>query len=774
MIINSFRHAFRYLFKNRLFTGVNFIGFLVGFTASFYLASYIYHESTFDSYHTEVENTFRLISTQQNGENGTLQSAKNFLPVAELITDVPEILGVTRVQVDPEVTVSRGEDVFVEKNFVWADENLFDFFNVEFLQGSPDRALTDPSSVVLTAHTARKIFGVENPMGQLITRDSLELKVTGVIKDFPSQTHFSPDMMAALVTHRDLDNPWTHQGYVYLKLSGASTPSVVASKISSGLESKIWWLKDAPTFGLQNMADIHLHSTGILGTPSPVDVKYLYIFGIIGVILVFSTAFNYITLSIADFSVRTKEVAMRKILGAGSKSLVAQPLIECLILSSMAAVSSVFLLFLFMPYLNAVLETRLTADFILAFPNVLVLLSVFGLLFLASGLYPAMAVSRFLPFARLRDSKLPAGNASLRKSLITVQFMIAMILMVSLLVVQRQLEFLGERKLGFDKEQVVVLKTPRFNAVNTAVMKDRLQQVTGVSYVSSAVNTPFDGGVITSSEHEGKAFNLSGFLVDEDYVGTLGMTLLEGRDLVQTDTGRVIVNEAMVRAMGWQEPLGQRTKGLFGGELEVVGVVKDFHLNDVNIPIHPAMISLGDKYSSNLLVRLDTEDLTSTLSRVADVWKQTEPAHPLEITFLDGQFNRLYKAEMQFRELSSIFSGIAIFIACLGIYGFIAYATQQKTKEIGVRKVMGASAMAILGLVSKDFLQLIGVALLVAIPIAWYMAERWLEDFAFRIEVQWWMFALAGVTALVIALLTVGTHVVKAVLANPVDSLRNE
>jgi putative ABC transport system permease protein len=393
---------------------------------------------------------------------------------------------------------------------------------------------------------------------------------------------------------------------------------------------------------------------------------------------------------------------------------------------------------------------------------------------LISGAYPAFAISRFLPLTGLRNSKLPTSKIFIRKTLMTAQFIIAIILMVSLIAIHRQLEFLGQFKLGFEKEQVLVLKTPRFHEIKSTVMKNRLLQLSGVSHVSIAIGTPFGGGFITSHKTDELSFNLSEFVVDKDYVGTLGINIIEGRDFMPSDSNSVIINESMVHAMNWDQPLGQKLSGIQGKDMVVIGVAQDFHLNDIHTPTRPVMISLGKKYTNNLLVRLDTKDLSTTIAQISDQWKDTEPNHPLEYSFLDEEFNTLYKSEMQFKNLSGIFSGIAILIACLGLYAFMAYSAQQRTKEIGIRKVMGATISNVVTLLSKDFLKLFLIAFVIATPIAWYVMHRWLEDFAYRIGISWWFFAGAGLMTMLIAVGTVTFQSLKAALMNPVDSLRSE
>jgi putative ABC transport system permease protein len=697
------------------------------------------------------------------------------MPIADFIDgNVPEVREIARVKLEPGPHLRIGNRLFTEKNFIWADQSLLDFFKIEVIYGSSKSALIKPNSIVLSAKRAKALFPDQNAVGQLMFVDTLLFTVTAVMADMPDNVHLRPEMIGSLSTFNDLSDPWKHQGYLYLKLRDQSAATAVASKINSALRDKIWWLQTPPSFELQGVADIHLHSSEVVASPASSDIKYLYVFAVIGLILVLSTAFNYVSLSIATLSSRNREIAVRKVLGAGKGNLMMQPLSECFILSLLAAVTAAGTLYLILPYVNMWLHIELGSDFVFGFNSVFIFCAVFLLVFFLSAAYPSLAIAHFAAKGPSIADRRPTDKALLRKILITAQFMIAMVLMVSLVAIRKQLDYLGERKLGFDKEQIVVLKTSAFDDLNTSVIKNGLLQIPAVSDVTVCTGTPFGGGFITTEKTSGSSFEVSEFMVDDDYIRTLGMVVVTGRDFTSSDSSDVIVNEALVREMNWDHPIGQRISALSGKDMTVIGVVKDFHLNDPHLPVRPVVLSLGKKYTNNLLVRLDTKDLSASIAQILDQWKKLQPNHPLDYSFLNEEFNALYKSEMQFKNISGVFCAIAIFIACLGLYAYTAYSTQQRTKEIGVRKVLGASLPNILVLIGKDFIQLLMIAFVMCVPIAWYVIDRWLEAFPYRVGVSWSFFVGAGLTTTVIALVTVSIHSIKAALVNPVDSLRSE
>ncbi|MGK6350431.1 ABC transporter permease [Parapedobacter sp. DT-150] len=777
MITHTLKTAIRHLWRNRMFSLINLLGLIVGLVSSFCIASYLYHESTYDTMHPDGTNTYRMVaSSSWAGNNDKTLSANTFLPITRFIENsVPEIAEIARVKPIGTATLRIGNEVFTEKAFMWADASLLNLLDIHFLQGMPDQALAAPNSAIITQQKASLLFGTTNAMGRVVTVDDQDLTVTGIIAEMPSNTHLKKQLIGSLNTFKNLDDPWAHQGYIYLNLTDQADASNVSKKINAAMAGNVSWVSEPPTYQLQPIRDIHLHSSNIVASPDAVNINYLYIFGIIGAILVFSTSFNYISLSIADFTARAKDFGVKKILGSDKRHLMFQPLMECLLLCGMAALTAVLITLSLLPVVSNLLGSEIDGAFFLSLPNLIVLLSVLLLLSVVSAVYPVLLVIRSHLVNTLRKAH-PASGAgfAIRRPLMVVQFAIAMVLVMSVIIIQQQMGYLSSERLGFHKEQVLVLKTPRFSTINAPVMKQQLEQLAGVESTSIGLGTPFGSGISHwVEEKDGLSYNLSEFFADTDYIQTLGMELLAGRDLLPEDSNKVIVNEAMVRTMGWDEPIGQKAS-LFGEEKEVLAVVRDFQLNNIHAAIHPAVIGLGNQYTNNILVRLKTDDLAQNLLSIENAWKEAEPEHPLEYAFLDDEFDQLFLAEIQFQRLSRVFSFIAILIACLGLYGAIVHAAQQRVKEIGIRKVLGATVAGIVALLSKDFLKLVLIAVVIASPIAWWAMNKWLEDFAYRINIQWWMFATAGLVAVVIALATVSWQAIRAAVANPVDSLRDE
>ncbi len=777
MLEHTFKTAIRYLWRNKVFSAINLLGLVVGLVASFGITSYLYHESTYDTQHPSGSQTYRLLSRHGFVKGDQPLSANNFFPIVSFIQErVPEVEVITRIRKLPLATVNIKEETFVEKRFAWADASLLKLFDIPLMEGNADQALVNPNSVIISEKDSKKFFGTENPLGAVIKVDGHFLTVTGVFRDMPTNTHLKAGLIGSLNTFKDLDNPWSHSGFIYARLNAHADTANVSAKINAALAGNVWWLADADIqpVQLQKIQDIHLHSTGIDATPDAVNIKYLYIFGIIGLILVFSTSFNYISLSIAEFTVRSKDFGVRKILGSGKRTIAMQLLMECLLLCGLAALLAIVITALLLPWVSNLLDSAIDSAFLLSMNNVALLLIIVAFLLVLSAGYPALLILQSRPISSLiKNTSAIWKPFFIRKPLMIIQFSIATTLIISLIIVQRQLDFLSSERLGFEKEQILILKTPDFSKIDAPLMKTKLQQLSGISSATVAVGTPFEAGLSGIKERNGKSYTESFFWVDTDYIKTLGMTIVEGRDLSPSDSNKIIVNETMVQIMGWEQAIGQIIN-LFQKPMEVQGVVRDFQLNNTQTPIHPVVIGLGKKYTNNILLRMETKNLAQNLAKVAGVWQETEPNHPMEYTFLDERFNQLYQSEIQFKRLSRVFSGIALFIACLGLYGAIVHTVRQRTKEIGIRKVLGASVTGIVQLLSKDFVKLVLTAILIASPIAWWAMNKWLENFAYRIDIEWWMFAVAGLAAVGISLLTVSFQTIKAAVANPVESLRSE
>ena len=772
----AIRTAFRHLWLNRLFSSINIIGLILGFTATFCIASYLLYENSYDRTHPDVALSYRLISGVEAGKlRDKPLNAYNFLPVTQLVTGkIPEADEIVRVQPVYTSILKVGDNTFAEKSMIWADAAIVRIIDIRFLTGMPAGALTEPNSVIISRSQALKLFGKTEVLGNILKADEHTLKVTGVYEDTPATNHLRKDMIASIYTLPKLDDPWSHQGYIYIKLKQGADPGSVAAKINQLAKENIWWINDIPEYSLQPVKDIHLHSANIQATPDAVDIRYLYVFGITGVLMIFCTAFNYVSLALADFTERTKEFGIKNILGSGKIRLMLQPLLECFLLyivsATVAAVVSVALL----PYINTLFRTMITTAFFFSFLNMAMLCTVVVVMLLLSALYPLLMVSRTNAIAAFQKNiSVWKLHLPVRRPLIVLQFTVATGLVFGLIVIQKQMQLLGKDNLGFNKEQVVVLRGPRFSEVNTSLISQKLKNLPNVSNASVCTGTPLGGGFSVTMGEEDHPYVVSIYSADEHYINTLGMIVVKGEELTAGDSTHVIVNEAMVKIKGWKEPIGQKIDVL-GKMKEVKAVVRDFQMSNIHLPANPALIDIDKRYLYSILVKLKTDNIAQTLNSIQTLWKETAPGYPVEYSFLDEEYEQLYFSEIRSQRLSTLFSAITIIIACLGLYGSVMHIARQRVKEIGIRKVLGASAGNIVVMLSVDFLKLIAISFLIAAPVAWYTMHQWLADFASRIEIKWWMAGVAGLTITLLAMMTISFQSIKTALANPVNSLRTE
>jgi putative ABC transport system permease protein len=776
MLKYAIRTAIRHLWLNRLFSAINIIGLVLGFTATFCIASYLFYENSYDRTHPDVALSYRLISGKATGKlRDKPLNAYNFLPITIFINGkIPGIDEMTRVEPVYAATVKVGDNIFIEKGMIWADAAIMRFIDIRFLTGVPARALTEPNSVIISRSEALKLFGKAEAVGNVLSVEGNSLKVTGVYEDMPATNHLRKNLIASIYTLPNLDDPWNHQGYIYVKLKQGADPGAVTAKINHLTKGNLWWTKDDPEYTLQPVRDVHLHSDNIMGTPDTVNIRYLYVFGIIGVLVVFCTAFNYVSLSLSDFTERTKEFGIKNILGSGKRLLVLQPLVECSLLYIVSAVMAVVTSVSLLPYINDLFRTEINISFFFGLPNMAILSGVVIIMLMLSAMYPLLLVSRTNAISVFQKTvSLWKLHLPIRRPLIVMQFAVATGLVFAVIVMQKQMRLLGKENLGFAKDQVVVLRSPHFSGVNAALISQKLKNLPEVSNASVATGTPLGGGLAITMGEEDNPYVVSVFNADEQYIKTLGMTILEGDDLTAEDTTHVIVNEAMVKTMGWKEPIGQKVDVL-GKKKEVKAVVKDFQMSNIHLPANPALIDIDRYYLRSILVKLETGNITQTLNSIKEIWKALAPGYPLEYSFLDEEYQDLYFSEIRSQQLSTLFSAIAIIIACLGLYGSVMHIAQQRIKEIGIRKVLGASVGNIVGILSLDFFKLIAISFLIAAPVAWYTMHQWLADFASRIEIKWWMLCATGLIIALLAMLTVSLQAIKAAVANPVKSLKTE
>ena len=795
MLKNYLKIALRNAKRHSLYSIINILGLTVALTGAIFLLLYITDELSYDKHHQHADRVYRIVSDVKFGETEMeIAMAPNALG-AHLQQNYPEVESYAQIrQYFWEPFKMKKEDKFIEQPDVFiATPGVFEVFSYHFLQGDPATALSQPNSIVMTQSMAAKYFGndVGNVIGKTITAENDSVyQITGLIEDVTQNSHFTP---AAFLSYAKRGNPnWYFSSYAYVRVQPGTNPSLFEEKIQKVVGEKLTFLLEEVGGGtikliLQPLIDIHFYSKrdGEIQANSG-NMNYIYTFSIIAFFLILLAAINYINLATARGLQRAKEVGVRKSLGAARRQLIGQFLAESFLFVLLAVLGSILLLFLLSPVFNYFtgknydLYAFATPVHFLWFAAFLLFLT------LLSGGYPAFFLSRFRPVRVLKGSMTAYGqeNVVFRKMLVVVQFTISLVLIMSTLVVFAQLRYWNEQDLGFDKEQVVKISMGRAGKyVHT--LKDMLLQYPDIKNVCTTENPPGSKplpAIINTDEK--KKIRANDVWADFGYISTLDIPLLEGRnfrdnirddrDLVRQHAG-VLVNERLVKKIGWtnKEAIGKKLTIEGNWKEEVIGVIKDFHITSMHDAIGP-MIIRYENFGDFMLIKISGNNIPSTLEFIQNTWNEITGTSEVSYTFLDQHFQQQYEADEKRGRLFAIFSGIIIFIACLGLFGLATFTAEQRTKEIGIRKVMGASVRHILFLLSKNYLQLLIISIVIAIPVANYFITDWLKGFAYKIPLQWWMFALPGMVVLLVAFFSISSKTIKVARKNPVDSLRYE
>jgi putative ABC transport system permease protein len=799
MLKNLLKIAVRNILKDKTYSGINILGLTIGITCSLFLFLYILHELSYDRYHANAENIYRVISNVKEPDDAFTWSFVQAPLGEELRDNYPEVKNAVRFFRTPRTEYKNGDKKFFEEEFFRTDSTVFDMFTYEFIDGDPATALDAPSTVVLTESIAIKYFGsAKAAMGEALQNQQDEqIKVTGVIKDVPTNSHFRFDGLLSRPNTPLNQFSWGNFGvFTYIQLpSGydlskmeASLDKVVKEKVNPIFEQYNIKVK----YGLQRITDIHLHSKIADEAEEGGDISYIYIFGAIAVFMLIIACINYMNLATARSANRAKEVGVRKVMGSLRKQLIVQFITESLVITFVSLVVSIGLVYALLPGFNTLANKQLPFSYVMQPPVILSLLAVVVFTGVVGGSYPAFYLSGFSPVSVLKGKlSTKGGTVMFRRVLVVMQFAISIFMLISTLIVFDQLTFMRNKDLGFDKERVVRLNLAGRELQSKAtVLADRLKQSSSVAGVGMATASPGQNigkQLFKVEDNDGKMTDrgVDLYTADFDFVKAMGMEIVQGRDFsrdVASDTTyAVLVNEAMVKRMGWINPLGKKYVIENDGpnnqniEKRVVGVVKDYHQNSLYDVIEPLMIVL-DKNFRFVFVRTAEGDVTKSLASIENVWKEVYPTQPFEYQFLDSDFNSQYRADEKRSQIFTSFSILTVIIACLGLLGLAAFTTEQRTKEIGVRKVIGASVQSLVFLVSKEFFVLVGIGMVLAFPAAWYFTSNWLQNFAYRIELssEWLTFIVSAMLAFAITLSTVGYHVIRAASANPVKSLRDE
>jgi putative ABC transport system permease protein len=787
MLKNYLKITFRNLKKDKSYTFINLTGLSVGLAVCLIIALFIQFHLGFDRFHEKSDRIYRI--AKEESQSDQLQRSGNMQgPLARtLANEIPEIDEAVRLMGVGKTLVTVDGESFYEEDIMRTDPSFFKIFNVTQLQKNTEDLLSDKNSIVLTEEIANKYFGNEDPLGKTITLNEIDdYTITGVVQDLPAQSHFHFTMLINIPDEMYGMNvmDWNRFSafYTYLLLDQNTNPEQVLAKVPQVLKGKIsaGGLSNIAYF-LQPLKDIHLRSdlSFELNANRIMSISYIYLFATIGFFILLIASLNYVNLSTARATTRLKEVGVRKTAGAGRSNLFWQFTGEILLLTFFAALLSLGVAELLLNQVNALMNLELSTAALWS-PGFLggFLLVVFLTGFL-SGIYSSLMLSSFTPSDVLKGSQKVFSGGGLRKGLIVFQFTVSMVLVIGTLIIDRQMSYIQNKNLGLNPDQVLNIALETNSSQSSAQsLLDELSQIPGIESYTASAGIPATDHIrlfLFFNEDDEEPTPVYFNQVDQDFIQTLGMALTSGRNFTPSDfeqeRTKALVNRSLIDQQGWtpEEAIGQKVSSY-----EIIGVLQDYHFQSLENEIEPALITTLSNDPSFISARLNSENISSTMGQIEEIWQQINPSAPMQYSFLDSTFDSLYRSEQQLSILFSGFALITIIIACMGLFGLMAFMASKRAKEIGIRKVLGASVANIIALLSKDFVKLVILGCIIAIPIAWYAMNLWLADFAYRIEIGAGIFLLAGGVAILIALLTVSWQSIKAAVANPVESLRSE
>ena len=788
MIKNYFKTAWRNLLQNKTFSLINIFGLALGMTCSLVIMLWLNDEMKKDKFHQNGKRLYRVMENQFYSGNVSTFDATPGILAENIVKDIPDIQMASQMlwEEEPLFTVDNTYDKekgrYVEKDFL----RMFSF---KLTKGDPVTALARPDAVVISKKLADKYFKGLDPVGKMIRIDNTDnVMVTGVLDEIPESSSLTFDFLMSFEQWRkknDWAKDWGNNGpRCYVMLAPNTSVDKVNAKIKNYIKTKN--KESNVNLFLQNYGESYLYSDWENGKQNGGRIEYVKIFSIVGIIILVIACINFMNLATARSLRRAREIGVRKVVGAGKRQLIGQFIGESLFVSFLAICISLVIVMLLLPSFNTLTEKHLSLDF--TDPSFLLLL--LGLVLVTgiiSGSYPALFMSSLKPIIVLKGLlKFKPGATYFRKALVVFQFALSIILILGMIVIYRQIDFIHNKNLGFAKEDLLYMPLEGELQKTYPTFKEQLLKQPGIKYVSSAQSNPLEVGSSTSGvrwpgKDTTKLILFSSNPITYDYIKTMGIQLVEGRDFSTEyglDTMNYLVNEAAAKKIGYKDPVGKELT-MWGDKGMIVGLMKDYHHNSLHVPIEPLILRLhkmswGGNYWGNVIVRTEKGKTKQAIASMEKLYKQFNPGFPFKYYFTDDEIANRYKAEYTVSKLSRYFAFLAIFISCLGLFGLVTFTAEQKTKEIGIRKVLGASVTGIVGMLSKDFLTLVVIAAVIAFPVAWLAMHRWLNDFAYRVNIGWWVFVIAGVIALLIALLTISFQSIKAAIANPVKSLRTE
>ncbi|MEO8116739.1 MAG: ABC transporter permease [Bacteroidota bacterium] len=795
MLKNYFTIALRNFRKDKWYSILNILGLTIGITFSLFLFFYIKDELNFDHFNVKAERIYRVNSFIKEPEKDTMKLAITPFPLGPAFKkDYPEVEEAVRFVGNDKMLFKAGDVNLYEEKVFYCDSNVFNVFTYQFLQGSPGKALTEPNSIVLTESMAKKYFpsGISDIVGKALQDDEGHVfKVTALIADVPKNSHL---IFNGLISENtlppDFANNWGgFNFYTYLLMKPNTNVAAFEKKLAPVYEKYL-----APIFAqfnikihfeLMPITSIHLHST-LVGEPEAVgDMSYIYIFSAVILFMLLIASINYMNLTTARSSKRAKEIGIRKVAGSHKNQLIAQFLVESILTAFAALLLSIVFVYLLLPVFNTLSGKHISFSEILDIKTLFILIAIVLFVGFAGGSYPAFYLSKFNPIDVLKGKlSKSSGNAILRKSLVVVQFSISMIMIICTWIVYSQLKYVQNKDLGFNKNQVISLAVNSNKEMRGEIntFTNEIQRDPNIRSVSTAQTVP--GGtpnfnlfsIETKSGYKDQGVDCYG--IDENYFKTLGIQLVNGRNFSSpSDTlNNIIVNENMVKYFGWNDPIGKMVKrpgDTTGFAFHVIGVVKDFNQKSLYNPIAPLLFFYRPA-SHTILVKLQSQNIPTTIASIEKTWKAQMGGIPFAYTFLDQDFNKQYTADQDRGKIFTAFSILTILITCLGLLGLIAFTTQQRQKEISIRKVLGAGFQQVIPLLMGNFILLVGISCLIAFPVAYLFMDKWLKIFPYNTGITALPFILSAVCVLVITIITVLFHTIKASIANPVNSLRSE
>jgi putative ABC transport system permease protein len=802
MYKNYLMIAWRNLLKKKGYSAINILGLALGIACCLLVFMYVDYERSFDNYHTKGDRIYRVIhGSKEEKESTASYWVWGNAPIAQALYDnFPEIEKVVQFSGRADLLLTNGDITHQEEGVFFVDSTVFDVFSWKLLKGNPKTALTAPFSIVLTESTAKKYFGDEDPMGKSLKGSEAagrsnagEWLVTGVMEDVPANSHFRFNALLSMTTFRKArPNLWSEWGYVdfytYFLVNDKFDRATFESKIPEFIARQMKNPESKYHIVIEPLSEMYLGTVAQRQPGETGSISNLYIFSVIGLFVLTIAIINFMNLSTARSMERGKEVGIRKSIGAQRKSLVSQFMGESFVIVGFSMIVALIVVAIALPGMNNITGRALSIAHFITIESVAWLAAATLLIGLIAGSYPAFVLSSFNPATVLKGmSKSGKAGVALRRGLVVFQFSLSIALIAGTMIVYFQMNHILNKDLGFDKERMLILDYNYDGAVNQIRETLKTEMESDPSVLSSAFSRSVPGGYFPNAYTEivGPDGQMKGlaqpvFQVGIDFVNHFGLKLVAGRSYSRehpSDTlGGLVLNEAAARQYGYANPpdIVDKKYSQWGREGEVIGVVKDFNFISLHNNIEPLTLPFEPFACRYMLLKIKPTDIPQTIERIRETWKRLVPHRPFLYSFLDDDFDRQYQKDLNFKTLFITFSSLAIFIACLGLFGLATYTAELRTKEIGIRKVLGANVNSIVALLSRDFIILITVAILLATPAAWYSMNRWLEDFAYRVEIQFWIFILAGLVAIAIAALTISFQAIKAAKGNPVNALRSE